>query len=129
MKPRKIFKYPLKIVDMQVVSFPMGAKILSVKEQSNIPVLYALVDIDADSEDRVIAMFGTGEDCGYPSTDDFIGTVMLMNGTLVLHVFKGELIKEGWFKDSIVKKVVAMDNLTNMEQSKSIIESFMRSDK
>lgn len=83
----RIFKYPLKLVDMQLVYMPLGAKILSVDVQNEIICLWAMVDVKGANQSRVFAIYGTGQ----PITDDvnkltFIGTVQM--GVYVWHVFE-----------------------------------------
>jgi hypothetical protein len=85
----KIFKYPLKVVDEQVLSLPLGAKILCVQSQLGEPKLWALVDPDAPQENRVIRTHGTG----HPVADTnhnlfYLGTYQLQGGHVIFHVFE-----------------------------------------
>ncbi len=69
---------------------PIGAKILTVQTQNDIPCLWALVDPQAETEGRNIEIFGTGHpvlsDLG--TAREYIGTFQMHNGTLVFHVFE-----------------------------------------
>lgn len=56
----KIFKYPLRVDDRQTVQLPKGAELLTVQVQHGSPCLWALVDEAAETESRVILMYGTG---------------------------------------------------------------------
>jgi len=86
---KKIFKYPIAKVDRQELVLPKGARILSAINQSEEIMLYALVDPEADHEERSIYIQGTG----WEAADDileklqFVGTVELQSGALVFHVF------------------------------------------
>jgi hypothetical protein len=83
-----IYKFPLKVDDLVTVSMPKGAKILSLQVQNDIPCLWALVDEDMEwRENRVFRIFGTGHVFA-ASPGTFLGTVQLMEGALVFHVFE-----------------------------------------
>lgn len=84
----QILKYRLPVSDRQVVSLPLGAKILSVQIQRGHPQLWAFGDETAGRSDRVIRMYGTGQDT--PNDPGvFIDTIQLNDGYLVFHVFEG----------------------------------------
>lgn len=81
----QVWKFPLR--PDEVVIMPIGAKPLHVGEQFGSLVLWALCDDQADQEPRLFEIVGTGHPLpDYPL--DFIGTALLMGGTLVLHVFE-----------------------------------------
>ncbi len=90
---RTIFKYPLGIVDRQIVEIPRHSRILSVQMQNERICLWALVDPGEAMESVAIRVHGTG----HPLDDDidgfdFTGTVQIPapnmpNGSLVFHVF------------------------------------------
>ena len=69
---------------------PANARILSVQEQGDDPVLWVMVDTNQQHVERVFAIFGTG----FPIPDDsdtqysYLSTVQLRGGQLVLHVFE-----------------------------------------
>jgi hypothetical protein len=85
----KIFKYTLNITDTQMLDLPFKSKILSVMEQNNNIVLYAVVNEHQGIMDKyTIAVIGTGN----PISIDidkytFLNTVKLHNGTLMFHIF------------------------------------------
>ena len=85
----RIFKYTLDIVDEQTLNLPTGSKIVSVIEQNNDVVLYALVDDEEKhTNGHVIRIVGTGHpfpDCG---EHFFVGTVSNHAGSRVWHVFE-----------------------------------------
>ena len=82
----RIFKYPLKIEDEQIIKIPLGYRILTVQVKDNVPCLWALVD---DEEKHIISCeiktVGTG--CSLDvNTWWYIGTYQL--NQLVFHVFE-----------------------------------------
>lgn len=89
MKKQTIWKFPLLMADMQCVSMPAGAKILTVQTQDNQPCLWALVDPNASTEKRCFEVFGTGHPV-YPDIDhsQYISTFQLNGGALVYHDFE-----------------------------------------
>jgi len=62
---KSIWKFPLKITDMQEVRMPEGAKILTVQIQGETPTLWAEVDTDGVPEERLIEIVGTGNPMAY----------------------------------------------------------------
>lgn len=70
------------------IAMPVGAQIISTEEQHGCIVLYALVEPDTKTEQRKVAVVGTGHWApDWVSTKNFIGTVKMMGGTLMFHVF------------------------------------------
>lgn len=87
---RKIFKYFLRVTDEQTLDLPRGAEILSVEEQKNKVVLYALIDpAECRLYPHTIYVHGTGHSI-HAENLKFIGTVKLYNGDLMFHVFTPE---------------------------------------
>jgi len=85
---KRIFKYPLKADDRQVIAIPKGSKVLSVIEQHEQIVLYALVeDSELAHTDLKVIIHGTGHPAYDVSDFEFVGSVKLCHGTLVFHVF------------------------------------------
>jgi len=85
----KIFKYELEITDSQVVSMPIGALVISAKEQNGKLCIWALVDTRCSNKDKTIRISGTGHDVDFPIGDYsfyFVDTVVMSNG-LVWHVY------------------------------------------
>lgn len=83
----RIFKYPLRITDIQTVPMPEGAETLSVQMQNEFPCIWARVDDSHASVERTVVIVGTGHPC--PGDDDahYVGTVQQFGGSLVWHVF------------------------------------------
>lgn len=81
-----IWKYELESDRQQAVHMPMEAQILSVAmDQSGRLCLWALVDPDANFQQRVIEVVGTGRPVSM-NERDFIGTVVVV--PFVWHVFE-----------------------------------------
>lgn len=82
---RTIWKQQLAIVDLQTLTMPKGAKLLSVGNQKGNLCLWYSVDTDMPNEDRVIEIVGTGNSVE-PRSRDFIGTAVI--DPFVWHVFE-----------------------------------------
>jgi hypothetical protein len=59
-------------------------QILHLGVQDGFPTLWVMVDPDSPKQTVNIQMFGTGFNC---PKDGYIGTVLLLNDSLVLHAF------------------------------------------
>jgi len=72
------------------LNMPKEAEILSVQIQNERPQIWALVNDEAEIEERFFEIFGTGHnitgDMGVERK--YIGTFQLYNGTLVFHLFE-----------------------------------------
>jgi len=86
----KIYKYPLKRGERDIViEMPVGSKILSVNNQYDYPVIWALVDEEIKhTEGRHIVYYLTGEKFEIDSEHIFIGTCLFDNGSFIIHVFE-----------------------------------------
>ena len=85
---RSIFKYALRVTDEQTLTLPANAEILSVANQNENIVLYALVDTSVKGlQNHTIYIHGTGH-VVYGDSLAFIGTVVLHGGRLMFHVFR-----------------------------------------
>lgn len=84
---RTIWKFPLKGSHPRV-KMPVGAQVLTVQMQGDMPCLWAEVDDTAPKEMRHFVVFGTGwnlpREMGY--SDVYIGTVQ--DASLVWHVYE-----------------------------------------
>lgn len=83
---RTVYKYAIPSMDVFTIDLPMGAKLLSVQAQRGVPHLWALVDPDLPVEHRHFRLAGTGH--GIVGGVEFVGTVQLYEGALVLHLFE-----------------------------------------
>ena len=86
---KKIFRYPLQIIDEQFIEIPYGGKILSVKEKDNELSLWALVETGNLnlSVSTKITIVGTGNPADHIDDHIFIDTVITHMGQMVWHVF------------------------------------------
>jgi len=86
----KICKYEIEIKGETSLNLPVGAKILTVQIQHNIPVLWAIVDLDeVKKETRVFVLFGTGYEINHDiDLLNYIGTYQLYKGAFVGHLFE-----------------------------------------
>jgi hypothetical protein len=86
-----IYKYPLAPADRQTVELPKGARMLSVGDQGGSVFLWALVNPELPTTNRKIRCIGTGHPIAKIDPDiRFLGTVMLLGGSLVFHFFEEE---------------------------------------
>jgi len=89
-----IHKYELSGSRLQTVSLPINSTVLSVVEQHEKIVVYAIVDNEQQGKIQVqFLLLGTGQDFdnlldGY----SFLNIVKLSGGSLMLHVF----VEKGW---------------------------------
>jgi len=83
-----IYKYEILPVDEFVLDLPLGAKLLSVAEQNNKMVLYAMVIPELRLKPLKIRVIGTGNPMPDGMSEfEFLGTVKLHNGKLMFHIF------------------------------------------
>lgn len=82
---KTVYKYFLKIEDLQVISLPRDAKLLCVQIQNGTPCLWAQVDDQLPHEDRTICIYGTGHKIAHIGLE-YIGTFQIPD--LVFHVFE-----------------------------------------
>ena len=87
---KSIWKFQLNPNDKVFVEMPKNAEILSVQTQKETPCIWALVDPNADKEERCFEVFETGHPVHYDMGVDrkFIGTFQLYDGDLVFHLFE-----------------------------------------
>lgn len=84
---KRIFKYPLKIEDEQIVLIGGGGRVLSVGVQDNRLFVWALVDQSYSAAPVHFYIVGTGNPANHVASHmRFIGTVQMPSG-LVWHVF------------------------------------------
>jgi hypothetical protein len=85
---QQIWKFPLQLIDTQIISMPYAAKILCVQIQNGVPCLWALCNTNDGVADVTIDIFGTGHSIMDLFTRTYIGTVQMGGGMLVWHVFE-----------------------------------------
>jgi hypothetical protein len=79
----KVFKY---CIDGKFLELPVGARVLTAKEQGNDICIWAEVDPSAELETRIFSIVETGKDI--PQNASYVGTAFLFNGSYVAHVYE-----------------------------------------
>ena len=84
----KIYKYPLELLDRQVLKIPVGAQFLHFGGQNSRPQLWALVDPDIPEEEEwTLRIAGTGHEISEDIEMEHLGTMIDENLGLVWHLF------------------------------------------
>ena len=82
---KQVRKFALQ--DFEGISMSVGAQLLSVHEQRGGFYLWALVDMNAETEQRQFIIVGTNQDIvDMPLA--FVGTAYTNNGAMAFHVFE-----------------------------------------
>lgn len=90
---KTIWKFPLRVVDRQTVSMPIGSVALSAQVQGGglgELCLWALCDTGVERKDVTIWVFGTGHPLPHYVRMTYVGTTQMSGGALVWHVFVEE---------------------------------------
>lgn len=84
---KTVYKYQLALAETQEIEMPAKAEILSVGAQNDVICIWAMVDTEGAMTRRKFNIVGTGHkmDDGYQF---FLGTVHLIEGALVFHIFE-----------------------------------------
>lgn len=86
---KSIWKYPLEIVDEQIIEMPEHSRILTAQVQNGVICIWALVNTQTITKEKIhIRVIGTGhiiEDFAYLR---YISTIQLHNGALVFSIFE-----------------------------------------
>ncbi len=85
-----IYKYPIKVVDMQTVLIPSGAEILCAQMQNGVLCLWARCCSENEPKPRSISVNGTGNPIDGNYFHKYIGSVQ--DGYFVWHVFEIESV-------------------------------------
>lgn len=87
---QRIYKYSLRVTDIQEIELPIDAKILSIQTQREEPCLWALVETENKNQVRVIEIIGTGNPIEEvtDSTREFIATFQMRGGEVIFHAFE-----------------------------------------
>ncbi len=86
MKKLTIWKFPLEIHGLQDINMPLGAKLLHVETQDNVPTLWAMVDPTQAKASRRIEIRGTGAPF-YEANRIYISTYQNKEGC-IYHAFE-----------------------------------------
>lgn len=88
---KTVYKYKLDYMNaVDVIEMPIGAEILHIEEQRGDVCLWATVDKEEQRvKKREFLFYGTGSPIDDSRLNhEYIGTVLLMGGSLVLHFFE-----------------------------------------
>lgn len=89
MAGRAVVQYQLLLLDRITVALPKDAEILDVQAQGVNPCLWALVDRDAETEQRIFRIVGTGHGLGDAVEQMvYVSTFQMLEGELVFHAFE-----------------------------------------
>lgn len=84
---KRIYKYELKVVDGQFINIQSN-NILSVQEQDDKIIIYAVIDTEMSAIKYEFGINGTGNPISFDIDDfNFLGTVKMYDGKLMFHVF------------------------------------------
>lgn len=83
-----VYKYQISFCDTTELHMPVGAEILCVQVQGDVPTIWAKVDPSAPEESRTIYVVGTGH-LVPDLAGDYIGTIQLKG--LVWHFFERQV--------------------------------------
>ena len=85
-----VWKFPIRIDDTVTVRMPAGAEVLTAQLQGGELCLWARVDTDNLTVNRMFYIRGTG----HPFTGAegrYVSTFQLQGGALIFHVFEAKL--------------------------------------
>lgn len=83
-----VFKYEIPLDEEFTLQLPVGARILSFQVQDGQPMIWALVNVHAPFESRQFLLCGTGHKINEDRIQSYIGTIQLLEGKLVFHLFE-----------------------------------------
>lgn len=84
---KTIYKYQLETTGAQLIEMSMGAEILTVQTQNEVPCVWVMVDLDLAKIQYAFRIFGTGHPIEEGFKGKYIGTYQLRGGALVFHVY------------------------------------------
>jgi hypothetical protein len=83
-----IYKYPISTAAaFTIIDVPKGAVFIHVAEQFGTICLWAMVDSEAPLIKRQIRVIGTGLPADDVKIDNYIGSILVLKGTYVFHIF------------------------------------------
>lgn len=83
-----IHKYALEGSHPTILIMPAGAEIIHVGVQRQSLCMWARVETEAQPEQRIFAVIGTGHAAPLPEEGRHVGSVLMFDESLVLHVFE-----------------------------------------
>lgn len=92
-----IYKYPLQLKDIQFIAMPDGAQILTIQNQDEKPVLWALVEPNTTiTKQRAIELLGAGDELTNEIVFEhqYISTFQLTGCGDMFHAFERRVINK-----------------------------------
>ena len=84
----EVWKYPLPIADWCEHSVPVGAKVLHIAAQDDVPCVWMEVEPETPhSETKRFRTYGTGHRMDNVA-QTYLGTYLLVNDAMVFHVYE-----------------------------------------
>lgn len=83
---KAVWKYPLRMGGSFTLQMPSGARPVRVAMQAGDPHMWAIVESEAEREDRVFCIYGTGHPIGSTPATHYVGT--FEHGPFVWHLFE-----------------------------------------
>lgn len=70
------------------IQMPRNSKILSVQAQHGVPVIWAEVITENETEERSFEAFAIGQELPNKAPMKYLGTVQLSNGVFIWHIYE-----------------------------------------
>lgn len=86
-----VYKYQFPVTDYFTLELPVGAKLVLLDVQNDVPCMWFLVDTSVIKEVRHFTVHGTGHAIDDMDKKTHIGSFMIHGGALVFHVFENEV--------------------------------------
>lgn len=86
-----IWKYEIPIDDYFSLEIPSGYRVLNFSLQGGVPVIWVLVNTDNEKYSVSFSVVGTGNPLNErfsASYQEYVGTVLMLNDSLVWHLFR-----------------------------------------
>lgn len=99
---RTIYKYPLKIVDTQIIEVPgifgnsFNKQFLCINVEYGVPYLWCIVDTNSKQKRKIkLRIVSTGNPMPeFLGNKEYLGSYQLLHGHSTGHVFVEEIIEE-----------------------------------
>lgn len=89
---KTIFKYRVPVTDILSIKLPVDAQIrcIMVDPKDEFPYIYAEVETENKTEERVFEVFGTGHEIIYDMGIEriYLGSFTILNGNFIGHVYE-----------------------------------------
>lgn len=96
---KSVWKFPLEVADVQVITVPAAARWLDARMQHGSLCLWALVDTAMPKTRATVRITGTGHERDDLLHSEYVSSFHLDGGALVFHVFAGDALPEEVTRD------------------------------